>query len=115
MLALNSRLGPYEIRAALGSGSMGEVYRARDPRLNRDIAIKVLPAAVADDLDRLRRFETEARVAAGLNHPNIVTVHSVEQVGDVRFITMEWIDGQSLASRLHGRGLPLDEILKIGI
>jgi serine/threonine protein kinase len=79
MLTAGTGLGPYEIVAPLGAGGMGEVYRAHDPRLGRDVAIKVLPAAFADDSERLRRFEQEARAAAGLNHPNIVTIHSIEE------------------------------------
>jgi serine/threonine protein kinase len=75
-----ARLGPYEIVAALGAGGMGEVYRARDPRLRRDIAVKVLPEAVASSPDRLARFEREARTVASLNHPNIVVVHSIEEL-----------------------------------
>ena len=82
-LAAASRLGPYEIIAPLGAGGMGEVYRARDVRLGRDVAIKVLPAHVASNLDRLERFEREARTVAGLNHPNIVTLHSIEEAGGV--------------------------------
>src|SRR5262245_28737771 len=74
MLAAGSRLGPYEILAPLGAGGMGEVYRARDPRLGREVAVKVLPAAMSSDPDRLRRFEQEARAASALNHPNILTV-----------------------------------------
>src|SRR3954467_6975801 len=96
-LSSGATLGSYEIVSLLGSGGMGEVYRARDPRLGRDVAIKVLPAAFAADPDRLRRLEREARAAAALNHPNIVTVHSVEQSDDVLFLTMELIEGRSLA------------------
>jgi serine/threonine protein kinase len=84
--APGERLGPYEILASLGAGGMGEVYRARDPRLGRDVAIKILPAAFADDPDRLRRFEQEARAAAGLNHPNILAVFDVGQDGGSPFI-----------------------------
>ena len=79
-LTLGSRLGPYEIIAPLGAGGMGEVYRARDPRLGRDIAVKVLPAEMASSPDWLARFEREARTVAGLNHPNIVTLLSIEEV-----------------------------------
>ena len=76
-LSVGARLGPYEILSALGAGGMGEVYRARDPRLDRDVAIKVLPAALSADPERLRRFEQEARAAAALNHPNILAVHDI--------------------------------------
>src|SRR3990172_1073302 len=95
-LTPGTRLGPYEILAPLGAGGMGEVYRARDTRLGRDVAVKVLPDAVARDPDRLARFEREARTVAGLNHPNIVVLHSIEEENGIRFITMELVEGQSL-------------------
>src|SRR5512141_913912 len=91
-----TRLGPYEIVAPIGAGGMGEVYRARDTRLGRDVAVKVLPAAVASSTDRLARLEREARAVAGLNHPNIVTLYSVEDADGIRFLTMELVEGQSL-------------------
>src|SRR5690349_8357386 len=96
-LAAGTRLGPYEVLAPLGAGGMGEVYRARDPRLGREVALKVLPAAFAGDPDRLARLEREARVVAGLNHPNIVTLYSVEEADGARFLTMELVEGRSLA------------------
>ena len=85
-LAPGSRLGPYEIVSALGAGGMGEVYRARDPRLGRNVAIKVLPTAFSADVDRLRRFEQEARAAAALNHPNILAVHDIGTEAGAPFI-----------------------------
>ena len=88
-----ARLGPYEIVALLDCGGMGEVDRARDPRLGRDIAIKVLAPEFALDVDRLRRFEQEARTAAALNHPDIVTIHSAEQSDSFLFLTMELVEG----------------------
>ena len=91
-----TRLGPYEIVAPLGAGGMGEVYRAKDPRLGREVALKVLPADVASHPDRLARFEREARTVAGLSHPNIVVLHSIEDAGGIRFLTMELVDGQGL-------------------
>jgi len=94
---------------------MGEVYRAKDLRLGREVAIKVLPAEVASSPDRLARFEREARTVAGLNHPNIVTLHSVEDVDGVRFLTMELVDGQSLADLVTPGGLPFDRVLDIAI
>jgi eukaryotic-like serine/threonine-protein kinase len=94
---------------------MGEVYRAHDPRLNRDIAIKVLPAVFAADPDRLHRFEQEARAAAALNHPNIVTIHSVEEADGIRFLTMELVDGQPLSDLIQPGGLPLDRVLGVAI
>ena len=114
MLA-GSRLGPYEIVAPLGAGGMGEVYRARDPRLKRDIAIKVLPADVASSPDRLARFEREATTVAGLNHPNIVVLYSIEEAGGTRFLTMELVDGRSLAALVAPGGLPLTQVLDLVI
>src|SRR5947207_8643334 len=115
MLAASARLGPYEIVGPLGAGGMGEVYRARDLRLGRDIALKVLPESLARDTDHLARFEREARTVAGLNHPNIVTLHSVEDVDGIRFLTMELVEGQSLADLLTPGGLPLDRVLDLGV
>ncbi len=114
-LSAGAHLGPYDILASLGSGGMGEVYRARDPRLGRDVAIKVLPAAFSADPERLQRFEQEARAAAALNHPNIVTIHSVEEANGIRFLTMELVDGRSLADAIPNDGMPLDRVLKIAI
>jgi eukaryotic-like serine/threonine-protein kinase len=95
-LTAGTCIGTYRIVAPLGSGGMGEVYRANDSKLGRDVALKVLPEAVARDDDRLARFEREARMVAALNHPNIVTLYSIEEIGGVRFLTMEHVDGQSL-------------------
>ena len=106
VLSPGTRVGPYEIRSLLGTGGMGEVYRALDPRLGRDIAIKVLPAEYANDADRLRRFQLEARAAAALNHPNIVTIHSVEKVDDFLFLTMEVVEGRPLSSAIPQRRSP---------
>ena len=114
-LTAGSRIGPYEVHALIGAGGMGEVYRAKDPRLARDIAIKVLPAEFSVDADRLRRFEQEARAAAALNHPNIVTIHSVEEAHGTHFLTMEFIDGQSLSELIPKGGMPLDRLLTIAI
>jgi serine/threonine protein kinase len=114
-LSAGAKLGSYEIVSLLGSGGMGEVYRARDPQLGRDVAIKVLPAAFAADADRLRRLEREARAAAALNHPNIVTVYSVELSDPHLFVTMELVEGQSLALAIPKSGLRLDALLTIAI
>ena len=101
-------LGGYEIVSTLGVGGMGEVYRARDSRLHRDVAMKVLPAELAADPERLERFEREARTIASLSHPNIVTIHSVEEADGQRFITMELVEGETLAQIIPpGSGLPL--------
>ena len=99
-LAPGGRLGPYEITARLGAGGMGEVYRARDSKLNRDVALKILPELFALDVDRLARFKREAQSLAALNHPNIVTVFSVEEAHGVPFITMEVVEGKTLAAML---------------
>ncbi|MBI1796380.1 MAG: protein kinase [Candidatus Eisenbacteria bacterium] len=114
-LAPATRLGPYEIVAPLGAGGMGEVYRARDTRLGRDVALKVLPEAFARDAERLARLEREARTVAGLNHPNIVVLYSVEEHGGVRFMTMELVEGESLARLVSAGGLPLARVLDLGI
>ncbi len=114
-LRSGSSLGPYEILSALGSGGMGEVYRARDPRLGRDVAIKVLPADVASNPDRLARFEREARSVASLNHPNIVTLHSIEEASGIRFLTMELVDGEGLDQVVVPGGLPLARVLELAI
>ncbi len=114
-LAPGSRLGPYEILAALGAGGMGEVYRARDPRLGREIAIKVLPADVADRPDRLARLEREARTVAALNHPNIVTLHSFEEAGGVRFLTLELVEGRSLDRVIAPGGLAVERVLDLAL
>jgi TolB-like protein/Flp pilus assembly protein TadD len=114
-LATGSRIGPYEVVAHLGSGGMGEVYRARDSRLGREVAIKVLPDSVASHPDRLARFEREAKAIAALNHPNVVTVYSIEEAEGVRFITMELVSGQSLDRLVTPGGLPLERVLELGI
>ena len=110
-----ARLGRYEIIAPLGAGGMGEVYRARDTRLKRDIAIKVLPDDVASSPERLARFEREATTVAGLNHPNIVVLHSIEEVEGTRFLTMELVDGRSLAECVTPDGLPTVRVIDLGI
>ena len=104
--AAGSRLGRYEIRRSIGSGGMGEVYRARDDQLRRDVAIKVLPDGFAGDPDRRRRFEREARAAGGLNHPNILAVHDVGVEGGLLYIVTELLDGETLHDRIGGRPLP---------
>jgi serine/threonine protein kinase/tetratricopeptide (TPR) repeat protein len=115
LLTPGSRLGTYEILAPLGAGGMGEVYRAKDLRLGREVALKVLPAEMSASPDRLARFEREARAVAGLNHPNIVTLFSVEDDGDIRFLTMELVDGQSLDQVLKPGGLPIPRVIELGI
>src|SRR6266478_3404520 len=108
-LPAGTRLGSYEILALIGAGGMGEVYRARDTKLDRNVAIKVLPAALAHHPDRLARFEREAKVLAALNHPNIAIIHGLED----RAIVMELVEGPTLADRLKAGPLPLEETLTI--
>jgi len=114
-LTSGTRIGTYLIIGPLGAGGMGEVYRARDTRLGREVAIKVLPAGVASNPDRLARFEREARTIAGLNHPNVVTLFSVEDEGGIRFLTMELVEGQSLDRVVKPGGLPLTRVLELSI
>ena len=108
------RLGRYTIQGLIGRGGMGAVYRATDPSLGRDVALKVLPIDVADDPDRIERFRREARALAALNHPHIVTIYSVEQDGDTHFLTMELVAGAPLDSLIGGRSLPLDRVTQVG-
>src|SRR6266487_5752485 len=100
------QLGPYKIIELIGSGGMGEVYRARDTRLLRDVALKVLPASFTNDPDRLRRFEQEARAVAALNHPNIVSVHDVGNANGVHYIVSELLEGETLRQRITASGMP---------
>src|SRR6267378_8122999 len=99
-----ARLGPYEIVAPIGAGGMGEVYRARDTRIGRDVAIKVLPAAFALDSDRLRRFDLEARAAGTLNHPNLVTVYDLGAVNGAPYVAMELLEGETLREKIELNG-----------
>ena len=108
-----TRLGPYEILSALGAGGMGEVYRARDTRLKRDVALKILPPSVAGDPDRLARFQREAEVLAVLNHPNIAHVHGLEESNRTRALVMEFVEGEPLAARIARGQMSLDEALPI--
>ena len=109
--APGARLGPYEILSAIGAGGMGEVWRARDPRLGREVAIKVLPAGAVGDPDRLARLEREARLLASLNHPNIATLHAFEHEDGIRFLVMEVVEGQNLGERLTRGPLPVADAL----
>jgi serine/threonine protein kinase len=114
-LVAGSKLGPYEIRGALGAGGLGMVYRAHDPRLARDIALKILPENVARDAESLARFTREARAVAALNHPHIVTIHSTEEAEGVRFITMELIDGRTLDQLIPPIGVSLGQFFNVSI
>src|SRR5262245_16494812 len=108
-----TRLGPYEIVAAIGAGGMGEVFRARDTKLNRDVAIKVLPASLTSDPDRLARFSREAQVLASLNHPNIAAIHHIEETTDGPALVMELVEGEDLSQRIARGPIPIDEALPI--
>jgi predicted transcriptional regulator YheO/tRNA A-37 threonylcarbamoyl transferase component Bud32 len=113
-LAAGSRLGPYEIQSAIGAGGMGEVYKARDTRLDRTVAIKVLPPEVRRHPDREARFEREAKAISQLTHPHICTLYDIGRDGDTMFLVMEHLDGAPLAARLEKGPLPLDQALRIG-
>ena len=112
---IGRQLGSYRVLSLLGAGGMGEVYRARDAKLNRDVALKILPDAFALDADRLERFRREARAVASLNHPHIVTIYSIEEHDDVPFITMELVEGRSLDQGIAGGGLSLARFFDIAI
>src|SRR5262245_47573222 len=109
-----TKLGPYEISSPLGAGGMGEVYRAKDTRLGRDVAIKVLPQHLSSNPEVRARFEREARTVSSLNHPNICTLFDVGRDGDTDYLVMELIDGESLAQRLSRGALPPSDVLKLG-
>ena len=110
-----TRVGAYEVTALLGAGGMGEVYRARDTQLDRDVAVKILPAAVADDAERLARLRREARMLAALNHPNIAAVHGLEDAGPMTALVMELVAGEDLAQRLARGRLPFAEAQPIAL
>ena len=112
-LPAGTHVGPYEILAPIGAGGMGEVYRARDARLGRELAIKVLPAGLGTDADRLHRFEQEARSASALNHPNIVTIYDIGRVDDMSYIAMELVSGGTLRETLAGGPLPMQKLLSL--
>jgi eukaryotic-like serine/threonine-protein kinase len=112
-LLSGTRMGPYEILSLLGSGGMGEVYRARDARLHRDVALKLLPATVAADPDRLARFTREAQVLAALNHPNIGAIYGIEESEGITALVLELVEGPTLAERIAQGPMPLDDALTI--
>ena len=114
-LPLPFRLGPYELTGLLGRGGMGEVYRARDTRLNRTVAVKLLPRELSDSTPARQRFEREARAIASLNHPKVCIVHDVSHDGERPYIVMEYLEGESLAARLQRGPLPLNDVLQYGI
>jgi len=112
-LAPGTRIGPYEVVAPLGSGGMGEVYRAKDTKLGREVALKLLPEHLAHDAERLARFDREARTLAALNHPHIAQVHGLEDSNGTLALVMELVEGPTLADRIAEGPLPFDEALPI--
>src|SRR5712692_5578183 len=114
-IASGSRLGPYEVLAPIGVGGMGEVYRAKDPRLGREVAIKVLPPSFSADADRLRRFEQEARAAGILNHPNITAVHDIGTHDGAPYVVSELLEGETLRTRLAVGPVPVRKALDYAI
>ena len=114
-LTVGAKLGPYEIQSPLGAGGMGEVYKARDTRLDRTIAVKILPPHLSENPEARQRFDREARTISSLNHPNICTLHDVGHKDGVDFLVMEFLEGETLADRLHKGPLPVDQLLKCGI
>src|SRR5438876_3866355 len=112
-LTIGTQLGSYEITALLGKGGMGEVYRARDTKLKREIAIKILPEEFSRDADRVNRFQREAELLASLNHPNIAAIHNIEEANGSRFLVLELVDGETLADRIARGPIPVEEALTI--
>src|SRR5918994_2098661 len=112
-LSDGTRLGSYDILCAIGAGGMGEVYRARDTRLDRTVAIKILPQAFVTDTERVARFQREAKILASLNHPHIAAVYGLDEADGVRALVMELVEGEDLAQRLTRGPIPLDEALPI--
>src|SRR5277367_1012458 len=115
VLPIDTKLGPYEILSSIGAGGMGEVYKARDTRLDRIVAIKVLPQHLADKPELRERFEREARTIASLTHPHICTLHDVGHQDGVDFLVMEYVEGETLAMRMMKGTLPLEQVLQYAI
>jgi serine/threonine protein kinase len=113
-LTPGTKLGPYEVVAPLGAGGMGEVYRARDTRLGRDVAVKVLPQHLSADADVRARFEREAKTISSLNHPNICTLFDVGREGETDYLVMELVEGETLAERLKKGAMPMPDVLRFG-
>jgi len=114
-LVAGTRLGPYEIQSAIGAGGMGEVYKARDTRLDRTVAIKILPAELSADPDRRARFEREARAVAALTHPHVCTLHDIGQHDGVIYLVMEHVEGKTLDAMIPRSGMRLSEILRLAV
>jgi len=113
MSLIGKTLGSFEIISQLGKGGMGEVYRAKDSKLGRDVAIKVLPEEFAKDADRIARFQREAKLLASLNHPNIAAIYGLEESNGTHFLVLELVEGETLAERIARGPLPLDEALDL--
>src|SRR2546425_12014775 len=111
MLAPGTRVGRYEIRSKIGEGGMGEVYLAEDTQLHRNVALKILPAELAGNQDRMRRFNQEAQAAAALNHPNIAHIYEIGEAKGTHFIAMEYVDGDTLREQIHGEDTDLGKLL----
>jgi eukaryotic-like serine/threonine-protein kinase len=118
IMQLGQHISHYQILARLGKGGMGEVYQARDTRLDRTVALKILPAEVANDAERMRRFTREAKAASAMNHPHVATIYEIGEastaMGGIQYIAMEYVAGQTLATKIHGQPLPLDELVTVG-
>ena len=112
-LSPGQKIGPYEVLSSLGAGGMGEVYRAHDTKLNRDVALKLLPEVFANDANRLGRFTREAQTLASLNHPHIAQIYGLEETNGVRALVMELIEGEDLSDRIALGPIPIDEALPI--
>src|SRR6516162_4393272 len=112
-IPIGTRIGCHEITAWLGKGGMGEVYLARDTKLKREVAIKVLPDEFSRDADRVSRFQREAEVLASLNHPNIAAIYDLEEAQGSKFLVLELVDGETLADRLERGAIPIEEALEI--
>src|SRR5215813_13649549 len=113
-LASGTKLGPYEVQSPLGAGGMGEVYCAKDTRLERTVAIKTLPVHVSADPVRKQRFEREAKIISSLNHPHICVLHGIGHQDGIDYLVMEYVEGETLAKRLQKGPLPLEQVLKFG-
>ena len=114
-LAAGTRLGAYEITGELGAGGMGEVYRARDTKLGREVAIKTLPSALAKEPDRLARFEREAKLLAALNHAHIAAIYGLHEHEGTQFLAMELVEGETLEKKLKGGALPVEDALRLAL
>ena len=115
MSMIGKNLGNFEISSRLGKGGMGEVYQAKDQKLGRDVAIKVLPQEFAMDADRVARFEREAKLLASLNHPNIAAIHGLEESGGTHFLVLELVEGDALADRIRKGPIPVEESVKLAL